>query len=165
MSSMPSREASIRATRSSKYSLIPLNRNLESAGRRVRVNGGGRRLSRTGRDGGDWNPSLNCSSLVNAERQERIASGEMYPELGILQSSRSTRSVADKSSFRNPGNGMRVKESDCRRGADPPKNESGSTGTVSSSENSSRDVSAGNGFSIAARSLPDGEFVTSQSSI
>jgi len=38
--------------------------------------------------------------------------------------------VVDKSSFGNVGNGMAFKTRNRRRGADPPKNESGRTGTI-----------------------------------
>jgi hypothetical protein len=61
-------------------------------------------------------------------RRVAIASGEMYPEWGIFISRSSTRWVADKRSFGNPGDGMEVKARYRRRGADPPKNESGRTG-------------------------------------
>jgi hypothetical protein len=59
------------------------------------------------------------------ERQVAIASGEMCPERGIPTSQRLTRSVGDDSSFGNPGNGTAIKARNRRRGADPPKNESG----------------------------------------
>jgi len=45
-----------------------------------------------------------------------------------------TRPVADESSIGNPGNGMRFKLRYFKRGADPPKNESGMAGAVSSFE-------------------------------
>src|SRR6267142_4460060 len=70
----------------------------------------------------------------------------MYPEWGISQRYRVTRSVVDKSSFPNPGNGMPSNQISRRRGADPPKNESGSTGAFASFDKRSRLVRAGNGF-------------------
>src|ERR1700730_12605510 len=91
-----------------------------------------------------------CSSLVNADRPATIASGEMYPEWGISQRRSSTRSLAHESSFRIAGNGMAVIQSDCRRSADPPKNESGRTSALLSPATSLRYVSAGNGSFIAA---------------
>jgi hypothetical protein len=75
-----SRGASIRATRSSRYSLTPLNRKLVRSGRIECVIGGGRRLSLSGRDREDRNSRERLSRLVNTERQVAIASGEMYPE-------------------------------------------------------------------------------------
>jgi hypothetical protein len=50
------------------------------AGRTVRVGGGGRRLSRWGRDRGDSNPMERCPRLAIPARAVTIASGEMYPE-------------------------------------------------------------------------------------
>src|SRR6266852_2946398 len=125
-----------------------------------RVGGCGRR---TGRDRGDSNISESSSSLVNVERQRTIASGEMYPEWGIL-----TRPVADKSSLGNPGKRTRLNRRSCRRGADPPKNDSGTTEGVSSSNASLQivnSVNSGNGCCIAAKASSNCEFVTSTSSI
>src|SRR6267142_3720721 len=70
----------------------------------------------------------------------------MYPEWGISQRYRVTRSVVDKSSFPNPGNGMPVNWISRRRGADPPKNESGSTAAFLLFDVRIRMVRAGNGF-------------------
>jgi hypothetical protein len=72
----------------------------------VRVGGGERRGSRIGKDSGDSNSRMSVSSLVNAEKHEAIASGEIYPEWEILKSRRSVRRVAEKTSFGNPGDGM-----------------------------------------------------------
>ena len=85
-----------------------------------------------------------------------IALGEMYPEWGIIQRSRKTRSLVDKSRFGSAGNGMRIKVSDRRRGADPPKNESGRFGTVTDSfdEERYRCVSARNDSCIINIVLP-----------
>jgi hypothetical protein len=66
----------MQATRSSKYSLTPLNQKDVRTGRTERVEGGGRRLARSGQDRGDWNPSESDSRLVNVERTVTIASGE-----------------------------------------------------------------------------------------
>src|SRR6266566_530312 len=68
---LSSRGASIRATRSSKYSLTPLNQKKVRAGKGERVCGCGRR---TGRDRGDLNPIQRPLRLVNVERQRTIAS-------------------------------------------------------------------------------------------
>src|SRR6266850_3046628 len=82
----------------------------------------------------------------------------MYPEWGISQRYRVTRSVVDKSSFPIPGNGMPLKEIVRRRGADPPKNESGSTAAFSSFDQRIRVVRAGN--DIIAKDLFNNEFGT-----
>jgi hypothetical protein len=75
-------------------------------------------------------------SLINADRLVTTNSGEMYPESGISKRWRIMRSVADKRSFPNAGNGngMPVNCSDRRRGADPPRNESVMTGASFSFE-------------------------------
>src|SRR5580698_2705658 len=83
-----SRGVSIRTTRSSKYSSIPLNCNWVRAERRVRVGGGGGRCSMIGKDSGDSKSRISVSSLVNAEKHETIASGEIYPEWDTLKSRR-----------------------------------------------------------------------------
>ena len=75
-----SRGVSMRATKSSKYSVTPLNEKDERKGRTERVLGDGCRVARSGQDRGDWNPSVSLSRLVNAERIVTIALGEMYPE-------------------------------------------------------------------------------------
>jgi hypothetical protein len=94
------------------------------------------------------------------ERQVVIASGEMYPEWGTLESQRRTRWVADKRRFGNPGNGTAHRTTDRRRGADPPKNERGRTGTYDESINDShRNASSGNGTSIAVQKISIGEVV------
>ena len=86
------------------------------------------------------------SSIVNVDRLATIVSGEMYPEWGILERERRTRLVVDRSSFPNPGNGMPVRENIRKLGAYPPKNESESTGALSSFDERVRSVSAGNDF-------------------
>ena len=68
----------------------------------------------------------------------------------MSQRRRKTRSMADNSNFLNVGNGTPCKWSSCRRGADPPMNESGRTGGSSSFDRSPRNVSAGNGLFIMA---------------
>ncbi len=151
MDKLSSRGASIRVTRSSKYSLAPLNVIVLRSGRIERVIGGGRWLSLSGRDREDENPRERVSRLVNRERHVAIASGEMYPEGGMPESSSRTRQVADKSNFGNPENKVQSNVKDRRRGADPPRNESGMTGSVSSSGKSRRSVNSGNGTCITAR--------------
>jgi hypothetical protein len=80
-----------------------------------------------------------------------MASGEMYPEFGIWPRARWTMWVADKMNLGNDGNGMPDKWNDCRRrGADPPKNVSGSTGTFSSVDPRKKFVKTGSGPFIAA---------------
>ena len=141
-----SRGASILDIMSSKYSLSPLKYNLVRAGRTTRVSGDGCRFSRSARDRGDRDPRPSDLSLVNEDRLATIASGEMYPEWGILWRERLTRSVVDKSSFPNPGNGMPVNQITRKCGADPPRNEWGSTDALLSSEKRYRVVRAGNGL-------------------
>src|SRR5579863_1349764 len=68
----------IRATRSSKYSLTPLNAKYVTVGRTVRV--GGSEFIWGAR--GYWNPMKSSSRLSNAARQLTIISGEMYPARG-----------------------------------------------------------------------------------
>ena len=65
-----------------------------------------------------------------------------------------SRSVVDKSSFGNAGNGMRSKWSVRSRGADPPKKESGKIGESKFSElsQSARSSRTRNGLLIAANS-------------
>ena len=87
-----------------------------------------------------------------------IGSGEKYPEWGILHRRRVTRWVADKRRFGNPGNGMPSKSKVRRRGADPPKKESGMTGAVSPVEWSRRYVNSGNGTCIAAKTCSNCQF-------
>jgi len=86
-------------------------------------------------------------------RAVAIASGEMYPESGMSQRMSVTRPGADKSSFGIDGNGMLLNLSVRRRGADPPKNESGKIGATSPYTETCRSVSSGNGFRIAAANL------------
>ena len=57
-----------------------------SAGRKARVGGG--RPIRSGRDRGDRNAMISHLRLGNEARQVAITSGEMYPLIGISQSSR-----------------------------------------------------------------------------
>src|SRR5216683_6745133 len=153
---------SIRATRSPKYSETPLKSKWVREGRMVRVGGG---FSRERRGRGDRNPRNSDSSLVSAERQATIASGEMYPECGIFRRPRATRSVADKGSFGNAGNGMRFKLRCCSRGADPPRKESEMTGAISSSDQSIKCVSAGKGSFNTVTTLSNSEIETPKSLI
>ena len=84
-----------------------------------------------------------------------IDSGEIHPERETDPRERVTRSRVDKSSFLIAGNRMSHKLSDCRVGADPPKNESGKVGTSSRYDNdkaSSSSISAGKGSLIVASS-------------
>ena len=91
------------------------------------------------------------SRLDNTERRATIASGEMYPECGMLESQRETRWLADKSSFGNPGNGTPDNEKYRRLAADPPKNESGMAVSVSSCDVSRISVNSGNDTCIGAK--------------
>ena len=131
---------------SSQYSLSPWKYNLVRAGRTKRACGDGCRCSRSARVRGDRNQRPSPSSLVNVDRVATIASGEINPEWGISKRERLTRSVVDKSSFPIPGNGMPSNQVVRRLGADPPKNESGSTGAFSSCDKRFRFVRAGNRF-------------------
>jgi hypothetical protein len=162
MSTSSRRGRSVRERRYSKYSPAPRNRREVRAGRTERVSGGGCWLVECVINRASWNSRASSLSLVNVDRQATISSGEMYPEYGIRSRRSVTRSVADKSSFCGAGNEMPCKSSDRRRGVNPPRNESGRTGGhLSSAEESSRDVSAGNGFFIASY-LFDSEFGMSQ---
>src|SRR6267154_38976 len=146
-----SRGRSMWATRSSRYSLAPLNLKRARAGRTQRVGGGRRRVCLSGRGRGDSKSRNSLSRRVNAEKPVTIASGEMYPEGGIVERESSARLGADKRSFGIPGNGTYSKISDRRLGADPPKNESGrvgNTGSCSSFDATSKYVSFGNGSCI-----------------
>src|SRR5712671_4236013 len=105
------------------------------------------------RDRGKWNERQRYVSLDITVRAVAIVSGEMDPESGMLQSSSMTRPLADKSSFGIDGSGILLKLSFCKRGAEPPKNESRKTGTTSPSTQTCRCVSSGNGFCIAATNL------------
>jgi hypothetical protein len=110
------------------------------------------------RPGMEWNPKPSFLSFVNVDRAVTIASGEMYPELGILQRPRSTRSLVDKSSFPTVGNEIPTKQSDRNDGVDPTMNESGRTGASSGSLNDQilSFVRASNGFFIAANFFNSG---------
>ena len=72
------------------------------------------------------------SSFVHVDRAVIIASGEKYPESGILSSFRSTRLLVDKRSRGASGNGIPFSQNHSRHGADPPKNSVPRTGAVSS---------------------------------
>jgi len=74
----------------------------------------------------------------------------MYPERGMDQRRRVPRFRIDKSSLLTSGKGIPEKPSERRRGADPPRNDSGRVGTFPPSEYNSKCVSFGNGFSTAA---------------
>jgi|SRR5712671_2831657 len=93
----------------------------------------------------------------------RIASGEMYPESGMSSRVSMTRPLADKSSFGTDGTGMLSNLSSRRCGADPPKNESGRIGITWLYAETSRYVSSGNGFCIAAANLSQREVVIANS--
>src|SRR6266852_4335675 len=151
---------------SSRDSLTALSVKQVREGRRLRVDDDARRLSDSGRGRGDWKQRLSDSSLVNVDRQVAIASAEMYPELGIRESLRWTRSVADKSRFGKPGNGMYSRISFRSRGAYPPKKESGMTDAILSSlYRILRSVSIGNGFCIRGRVFSHSELEISQIAI
>jgi hypothetical protein len=131
-----------------------LNSSSVRAGRTNRVGGGRDRVSGSGRDRGERNRRRRSSSLVMAAREVAISSGEKYPESGMFQRLSETSRWADKSSFGIDGNGILFNLSLRRRGADPPKNDSGRTGTTSFIQTStSRCVSSGNGFCIASVNL------------
>src|SRR6266850_417725 len=74
-----SRGASTWATKSSKYSLIPLKYNEVRAGRSARFSGGGRLpvAPRSGRDRGDWKTRRSDRSLAIPDMQVTMSSGEM----------------------------------------------------------------------------------------
>src|SRR6266849_10146066 len=79
---------------------------------------------------------------------------------------RSARWVAGKSKFGNHGSGMATKAIFRRRGADPPKNESGRSGTYDMPLNDKYSAaSSGNGTCIAVQSFSIGEVVCQLSSI
>jgi hypothetical protein len=83
--------------------------------------------------------------------EERDAKITEYPEWGVLKRTSWTRSLADESSFGIAGNEMLDNRSIRRRGADPPKNESGRTRSVFLFiVPRLRWVSSGNGSIIAA---------------
>jgi len=139
---------SILEMKSSKYSLAPRKSSVVRAGRTVRTQSGRRWLSLLGRECGEWNPRQSDSSLVKEDKQATIASGEMYS--GMCTRRRWTRSLAIKCSSRIAGNGMKLHSSDRRRGADPPKNDSGTISPLLSYRKSVRDVSSGKGYFIIA---------------
>ena len=65
-----------------------------------------------------------------------------------------TRFVVDKSILGSPGNEMAFKQKHRRRGAEPPKNESGRTGPYTTDlPDRYRAASFGNGTSIAVHSF------------
>jgi hypothetical protein len=87
---------------------------------------------------------------------------DMYPEPGISSRRSVIRSVVDKSSFWGTGNGMPYKSSDRKRGANPPRNDSGRTGGhLSSDDESCMDFSSGNG-TLKAPNFFNSEFGTPQ---
>lgn len=94
----------------------------------MRVGGGGLVWKRRGRDG--RNPMEMASRLGSSTKQMATLSGEMYPASGISQRRRERRCLADKAKEENVGNEMPTKANDRRRGADPPKNDSGRTSAV-----------------------------------
>ena len=72
----------MQATRSSKYSMTPLNVSEVRKGRPDLASRGGRRLVLSGQDRGGEKQRLRSRRLVNVERvmSTGIASGEKYPE-------------------------------------------------------------------------------------
>jgi len=110
------------------------------------VCGGG--LGWSVKDRGHWDPNESDLSLFKEDKQATIASGEIYSEWGRCDIDRVTRLLADKSRFGNAGNAMSRSLSVRRRGADPPKDESGRAGGKISEDHRhhrSRCVSSGNG--------------------
>jgi hypothetical protein len=78
------------------------------------------------------------------------------------------RRLANRSIVSNPGNETPCSERDRRRGADPPKNESGTTDTVSSYDRSAKSISSGNGPCIAAQGFSgceDGSMISDMRSL
>src|SRR5712691_9110515 len=122
-----SKGVSIRATKSSRYSLTPWKSRRVRAGRTERVRGG-RRIW-MGQDKGDRNPIETSLRLGNEASEVAITSGAMYPELGMSRKARDSIRVAEKTNLGNDRNGMPDKMNVLRRGADPTKNDSGMTGT------------------------------------
>ena len=147
------RGALIMARKSSKYSLSHLNHTSVRTGRIACVSGGRCWLSHSVLDRGNWYSRQSSLSLVNADMQVAIASGEIYLDWGIFQRWRVTRWLVDNSSFPNVRNGMLLNLSDCKHGADPPKNDLGRTGAIVSFNSRVRDVSAGNGFFIVTNAF------------
>jgi len=118
--------------RSSKYSLTPLNMKAVRAGRTVRVGGGGHcDVGFLGNELLDSKLMLTDRSLVNVARDAAIASGEIYPVLGISSRWSSTRPRVDKRNFGNVGNGTCQNLILWRRGGAPPRNISEITGGLS----------------------------------
>jgi len=70
------------------------------------------------------------SSLVMDVRVVAIVWGEIHPNSGISTRASETRPLVDKSIFGINGNENLVKLSVRRRGADPPRNESGRVDTI-----------------------------------
>jgi hypothetical protein len=89
------------------------------------------------------------------DRALTIGITSMYPDRreGIFKRDKLTRSLTDdETSFGNPWNGMEYTVSDCRHGADPPKNDSGMFGPVFSIDDMrTKSVSTGNGSCIPER--------------
>jgi hypothetical protein len=108
-----SKGVSIRDTRISRYSLTPLNSKRVRPGRVMRVGGGKRRPSWSGREKGVSNPMLTYLRLAITAKPATIASGEMYPERGVLERVMWTRSVVDKRIFGSAGNGMASNSRSC----------------------------------------------------
>src|SRR5712691_9686554 len=114
--------------RSSEYSLTPSNTNVLRAGRTARVSGGGGRLFRLGKDLTDSKLTPMYSSPFNMDKHVANVSGEMYPALVIPSRLSMTRSLVDERSFGRVGKGTCESSIVWRRGADPPKNASITTG-------------------------------------
>ena len=86
------------------------------------------------------------SRFVKEDRQSTMASAEKSLRGVISQRERETRPAEDdKSSFGNAGKSTPSWWSDRRRGADPPRNESGRVGDTATCERKRRSVSAGYG--------------------
>jgi len=73
------------------------------------------------------------------------ASGDTYPESGLSQRRRVTRSLADESSWYIARNEPFLSVNICRREEDPPKNESGATATPLFFTEMRRCVNSGDG--------------------
>jgi hypothetical protein len=129
ISKSSSRGASIRAARTSKYSLTPVNFNFVRAGRIKRVRGGTGLFLLLGWSVGDLKWMQRDLSFGNADKDLAIVSGEMYPELGIFKRSRNARSLVDERSRGKDGKETENKVRCCRHGAGPFKNVSGRSNT------------------------------------
>jgi len=114
------------------------------------VGEGARRLAGSNRGRG-LKPRSSDLSAVNTDRLVTIAEGEMYPDWGIRERLRATRSRVDKSSFPNIGKEMSHKSGsstvDLRQ--IHLRTDQGGSGRFPR-DTSSRLISSGNGLFIAA---------------